>query len=331
MSANDDVYHGEQGNCVVSKSAQMVADEAIAWHLGLEGAGAAEWHRFVAWLEADPAHGAAYDRLTIDDAALADVTIDSVAPCRRRSSTFNILRWGGIGGALAAAAAAAWLAVMPAVVASHPYAVETAPGERRTVTLGDGTRVALNGGTRLELDSAKPRFATLERGEAVFTVVHHADRPFEVRSGGVTLRDVGTIFNVARAGPQLRVAVAEGSVLYQPESDALPLTKGMALAMREGENRVTVSRVDSDAVGGWAEGHLDFQNAPLTMVAEDVSRSTGIKLAVTPDMAGQNFTGTLRTDRPSDEVLRSLAAMAGGELRRDGPGWTMMPRRGGAR
>lgn len=317
--------------CGVSKSAEMVADEAIAWHLGLEAAGADEWRRFVAWLEADPAHQAAYDRLTIDDAALADVVIEPVVAPVRRASTSKWLRWGGVGGGLAAAAAAAWLAVMPTVVASKPYTVETAPGEQRTVTLGDGTEVALNGGTRLLLDRAQPRFATLEQGEAVFTVVHHADQPFEVRSGGVTLRDVGTVFNVARTGPHLRVAVAEGSVLYQPDREAVSLTKGMALAMREGEDRVTVSRIDSEAVGGWAEGHLDFENAPLPVVAEDVSRSTGVKLAVAPEMAGQNFTGTLRTDRPSDEVMRSLAAMAGGELRRDGPGWTMMPRRGGAR
>lgn len=318
----------------------MVADEAIAWHLGLEAAGAAEWHRFIAWLEADPAHQAAYDRVTMEDAALSAVVIEPVAPVichatrlspgpHRRNVSW--LRWGGVAGGLAAAAAAAWLAVMPAVVASDPYSIETAPGEHRTVTLADGSKVAMNGATRLLLDRAAPRVATLERGEAMFSVVHHADRPFEVRSGGVTLRDVGTVFNVARTAAQLRVAVAEGSVLYQPEREAVSLTKGMALAMRDGEDRVSVGRVDADAVGGWAQGHLDFQNASLTMVAEDVSRSIGVPIALAPEMGARTFTGTLRTDRPSGDVVRSLAALAGGALHRDGPGWKMSPKTGGAR
>ncbi|MEG8031242.1 DUF4880 domain-containing protein [Sphingomonas aurantiaca] len=48
------------------------ADEAVAWHLRLPGAGAEEWHAFTDWLEADPAHGDAYDALTRADAELDD-------------------------------------------------------------------------------------------------------------------------------------------------------------------------------------------------------------------------------------------------------------------
>jgi transmembrane sensor len=321
----------------VSNTLDTVMDEAIAWHLGLEQAGSEEWHRFVRWLEASPAHAEAYDRLTIESAALIPARIEPLLPASvdpvvvpfRRPRAW--LRWGGAGGGMLAAAAAAWLAFMPAVVAPDSYFIETRPGMRHTVTLADGTTVQLNGGTRLMLDRNQPRMATLERGEAVFNVVHHADRPFEVRSGGVTLRDVGTVFNVARSGAGLRVAVAEGSVLYQPEREAVPLTKGMALAMRDGEDRVTLTHVEAESVGGWSEGHLDFREAALTTVAEDVSRSTGASLKIAPEMAGRLFTGSLRLDRSADDVMRSLAALADGQLYRDGPSWVIGPKTGGAR
>jgi transmembrane sensor len=311
-------------------------DEAIAWHIGLEQASADEWHRFVSWLEADPAHADAYDRLTMESAALIPARLEpvlpervdpAVVPFRRRA----MLRWGGVSGGIVAAAAAAWLALMPAAISTDSYVIETKAGMRHSVTLADGTRVDMNGGTRLMIDRNRPRVATLERGEAIFNVVHNAEQPFEVLSGNVTLRDVGTVFNVARAGNALRVAVAEGSVLYQPEREAVPLSKGMLLAMRDGEDRVTLSHVDADAVGGWAEGHLDFREAALTVVAEDVSRTTGASVRIAPEIASRLFTGSLRLDRPSEDVLRSLAVLADGRLYRDGPSWVIGPKTGGAR
>ncbi|WP_404712708.1 FecR family protein [Sphingomonas sp. MMS24-J13] len=320
----------------MSSSVETAMDEAIAWHIGLEQAGAEEWHRFVRWLEADPAHAEAYDQITLESAALSPARIELieiehedpvVMPFRRPR---NWLRWGGAGGGLVAAAAAAWLAFMPAAITPDSYTVETQPGMRHSVTLADGTRVDMNGGTRLVLDRNQPRTAMLERGEAIFHVVHHASNPFEVRSGGVTLRDVGTVFNVARSGSALRVAVSEGSVLYQPDHEAVSLTKGMALAMRDGEDRVTLSHVDEQSVGGWADGHLDFRDAALTTVVDDVSRSTGAHVSVAPEMGARLFTGTLRLDRPSDEVVRSLAALANAELYRDGPNWVIRPKSGGA-
>ncbi|QHL90470.1 hypothetical protein GVO57_06010 [Sphingomonas changnyeongensis] len=78
------------------------------------------------------------------------------------------------------------------------------------MTLADGSRVDLNGGTRIALDRGNPRFARLERGEALFTIVHDEARPFEVHAGDAVLRDLGTVFDVVREPDRLRVAVAEG-------------------------------------------------------------------------------------------------------------------------
>ena len=312
-------------------------DEAIAWHLGLEEASAEEWQRFVTWLEAHPAHADAYDQVTLESAALEIGRLDHLLPARpeparRAAPTRQWLRWGGYGGGLVAAAAAAVLALMPTMVSqSDSYTVETGAGARRTVTLPDGTRIEMNGTTRVVLDRKQPRVAMLESGEAVFRVVHHADRPFEVRTGQVTLRDVGTVFNVARSKDTLRVSVAEGAVLFQPDGEAVTLSRGMMLSSRDDDDAVHVSQVDPAAVGGWTSGRLEFHDAALSSVAEDVSRSTGAAVRISPEMAGRPFSGTLRLDRPSEDVVRSLAGLSGGEVRRDGPGWVIAPKSAGAR
>lgn len=338
-SAGRDVW--EMKGRIVAGYTERVMDEAIAWHLCLEEAGAEEWNDFVAWLEADPGHRSAYDRLALEDAELAEAIERTPPPARTCAATVTSrivttphrawLRRSGWGGGLLAAAAAAWLALLPAALpASDTYSISTRPGMRHMVVLADGTHVEMNGGTTLTLDRAHPRLAVLERGEAMFDVVHHADRPFEVRINGVTLRDVGTRFNVARGEGTLRVAVAEGSVLFQPEREAVSLTRGMALAIKDGEDRLELRRTDADAVGGWRQGRLDFRNTPLASVAEDVSRSTGTRLNVPAEMAARPFTGTLRVDRPAETVVRNLAMIVGGEARRDGPGWLIAPRSAGA-
>src|SRR3546814_9914530 len=66
---------------------------------------------------------------------------------------------------------------------SAPYTIATVPGARRTIDLADGSRIELNGDTRITLDKAAPRFASLDRGEAMFHVRHDDSDPFVVMVG----------------------------------------------------------------------------------------------------------------------------------------------------
>ena len=51
----------------MSGASDAIVDQAIAWHLRLAHASDDNWMAFTAWLEADPAHAAAYDRIITDD------------------------------------------------------------------------------------------------------------------------------------------------------------------------------------------------------------------------------------------------------------------------
>jgi len=87
-------------------------------------------------------------------------------------------------------------------------------GEHRRENLPDGTAVLLNTNTfvRYAFDQ-HGRHVELVSGEAAFLQVpKDAGRPFDVRSGGVVVRDIGTSFDVYRKRASTLVTVIEGRV-----------------------------------------------------------------------------------------------------------------------
>jgi transmembrane sensor len=86
-------------------------------------------------------------------------------------------------------------------------------GERRSITLADGSTVDLNARSliRIEFSSAE-RHVELLDGQALFQVAKDKNRPFTVRSGNATVRAVGTEFDVYRKANGTTVTVLEGRV-----------------------------------------------------------------------------------------------------------------------
>ena len=103
--------------------------------------------------------------------------------------------------------------------AALPTVYETARGELHSVVLADGTQIDLNALSAIQVDySDERRHVALMSGEALFSVLRDDDRPFTVAAGEVTLRVLGTRFNVRRESlDQSRVllTVLEGRVSVQ--------------------------------------------------------------------------------------------------------------------
>jgi transmembrane sensor len=86
-------------------------------------------------------------------------------------------------------------------------------GERRSLTLADGSTVDLNARSRIRIEfSGTERRVELLDGQALFQVSKDKTRPFIVRSGDATVRAVGTQFDVYRKAGGTTVTVLEGRV-----------------------------------------------------------------------------------------------------------------------
>ncbi|HWI86441.1 MAG TPA: FecR domain-containing protein [Sphingomonas sp.] len=269
-----------------------VTDQAALWMARSRDPHFSDWDALTDWLEADPAHNRAYEAAFAGHELAGELKPLAVVPTE--VVTRRHWRWYATGGAgAAAAAAAAWFALMIPAAAPAPMIAETNFGERRLVAMADGTRIALNGGSRLVLSASDPRTARLERGEAMFNVVHDDNRPFTVDVAGERLVDLGTRFNVIRRTRDSEIAVAEGAVLYDPQGAAVRLGPGRQLRKQDQSRLVEVSDVDPAAVGTWAAGRLVYRGAPLSRVAEDLGRLTGERMEIGPDLARRAFTGVI--------------------------------------
>jgi transmembrane sensor len=96
-------------------------------------------------------------------------------------------------------------------------------GERRSLTLSDGSTVDLNARSKLRIEFSKAeRRVELIEGQALFQVAKNKDRPFIVKSGEATVRAVGTQFDVDRKATGTTVTVLEGRVVvYSHAAGAL--------------------------------------------------------------------------------------------------------------
>lgn len=297
---------------------------AIDWLIRQRDPAFDDWDGFADWLGEDADHAAIYDAIASLDRDLdarpamtrAQVVMAPRAPHRPS-------RRAWFGGAMAAALVAV-IGVSTLNAPGNGNRIETAAGEHRTIELDDGSRIEINGGSVVEIDRDRPRFARLESGEAMFHVVHRADAPFVVEAGGERIVDLGTAFNVIRRARQTSVAVSEGIILYNPDRDKVRLVAGKMIEARDDDRQAPIVRdIDIASVGGWRSGQLVYSGAPLVSVAEDLQRTTGIDVQVAPAAAGVSFRGALIIDDDRDRTISDLAALSGTQAQRQGDGWIL--------
>lgn len=294
---------------------------AIDWVIRQRDPGFAEWEAFAEWMAADTAHAEAYHRIVaLDDglSALPAAATEAVpitrAPLWSRRSVW-------VSGAIAAS-----LAVMVGVSQFRPsaYSVETAMGEQRELVLTDGSRIEMNGGTRLRLDRDDERRVKLDHGQALFTVVHRADAPFRITAGKARFVNIGTTFDVTRSGGQTSVTVSEGAVAFNPDSDNVRIDAGKRLTLREATGEAHLVPFNPAQVAGWREGQLVYDGVPLSEVVAEVERTTGFHIRAAPETADIIFRGALNTQTGEAGLASDLAALSGTRAVLNAEGWTLL-------
>lgn len=312
-------------------------EAARLWAIRVQDPLFSDWDAFTLWLEADAANLAAYEA-ALDRAAWgADVLsskevdtgleesslatpADNVVPIRLRR------RWFAAGGAIAAALVG--LASWSMLDRNPAMEIVTAPGEQRTVALDDGSRVILNGGTRITIDPYRPREVVMATGEALFEVKHDASDPFVVLANGTRLLDAGTVFNVISEGDSLDVAVSHGVVIYEPGREDIRLQAGDALSREDGKTAPVLRKASALAIGGWQTGQLQYSDASLSDVARDLSRNLGTQIRLGDGAERMRFSGTLMVDGPPETVLARIGPLLGVSFAANGKAWTMTPANG---
>lgn len=317
-----------------SPFSQSVIDQASAWAVRLGGGdmSEADYLALEAWLAASPDHPHALteaeqlwaalddDRGALDaaltQAAAATAPTISALASRKRSPN---RRWRWAGGGLAAALAAGLL-LLP-LLSDRTSTYVTAPGEQKTITLRDGSSIAMNGGSELSVRlSGKERLIEMKSAEAAFDVAHDAQRPFRVTVGESRIEVLGTAFDVRRDGGKTTVNVSRGVVRVSELADPahnVRLTMGQAVTLVDGSHALEVTQ-GSTETAGWRAGRLVYDNRPLSDVAADLSRAYPTPVRAVGDAADIRFTGTLVLDDQASTLRRLEAFLPISASRADG-------------
>lgn len=302
--------------------AGAILDQAIAWHLRVPTMGEAQWGEFVAWLEASPANRAEYDRVSDVDALVGLLPKQpALAPFVRPAARVAVRKAWAFGAAAALVVALAgwgYSSMQPELQVE-----QTDAGTVKQIAFAEGTKIDLNGETRLRFDQSNPREVRLDEGEALFTV-HHSNRPFVVEAGGYRIKDLGTVFNVEVSARQLEVQVREGRVLFDP--DGVNLTVGPGERVSVDRSRNIVVKSAAAPAGDWVKGELSFDNSSLLAVVSALHRRSGINIQLSDNLSNAPFTGNIRVSGDEEADAAHLASLIGASYRREGDGWVFSAR-----
>jgi transmembrane sensor len=284
-----------------SDKAEQRLEEAVRWRLRLAEAGTDTAPAFEIW-RSESANQAAWDHLaglwtSLDDvshtpemmaarqAALLDAR--STRATRRRGRLFAIAALAVIG--LVSAGSYWWLA--------GPVDYHTALGERRVVTLSDGSKLSLDSDSEVTVRYGKhARALHLLKGQARFDVAHDKSRPFSVVAGNQKVIATGTAFNIDIAGPKVLVTLIEGHVVVVNEESgeavpsgsparAIDLKAGQQLAFRP-STPPRVLPANIQRVTAWTIGQIMFDDEPLSSVVDRVNRYGGTQVVVADAKVG---------------------------------------------
>ena len=229
-------------------------------------------------------------------------------------------RWSMAAAVLALLAAGVWWMNQNPVEAAPVYVeVLTGEGERKDVTLPDGSTIAMNENTLLSYpENFAERNVNLE-GEAFFKVERMEDSPFTITSGDATTTVLGTSFNV-RAYPEeadVEVTVKTGKValaLKEKKTAPVILEAGASGVFKKAEVKVEKVELDHANADAWRTMKLEFDDVLMKDVISTLERYFNAEISVENEMIFE-CTYTSEFDKPDlNGILYIIGSTIGFEV-----------------
>jgi transmembrane sensor len=214
-------------------------------------------------------------------------------------------------------------------------------GSKSKIKLPDGSVVNLNSGSRLTYPAflnEKIRQVSLE-GEAYFEVTTDTSRPFYVNTSDITIKVIGTSFNV-KSYPEsntIETTLVSGSLeisdkaffrhrvlninkpvvlkpnqkaIYIKDMDRLTLEDRKELKLEVGRSKTPKlalqDQIDPQPLTAWKDNKLIFNNEKFEDLAVKIERWYDVKITIKSlKLRKERFTGTFENET-TEQVLNAL-------------------------
>ena len=314
---------------------ETIEATAAAWLAQRDdGLNATQMAEFARWHEADPRHAAAFARLDATWALLGQLRDyrpearvhpdrDLLAKPRPALVLYNprLAVMSALAACLALVAAWMWLKPAPVALTVPQYA--TTSGGYQRMTLEDGSVIELNADSEVRVNyTPAERRVRLLKGEAHFIVAKNHERPFWVEAGAVTVRAVGTAFNVRLEASKIEVLVTEGKVEVDQSAVRQQNPSAISHTLIEAGQRIVIvpessvvnpvvekiALADMRAALSWQDSRLIFSDTPLTSVVEQFNKYNRVQIELADDSLYQvPVGGSWRAGNP-ESFVRMLTA-----------------------
>jgi len=297
----------------IPPSPDSVQTQAVDWLLRVrsEHCTETEHHDLNTWLKESASHRQAYETVQaqwewMEPFKTMNFPARDAALRYRSKSTRHLFIYS--------AAASLFLALGLATFSPNgwvgiPHSYVAEKGDHQTVTLADGSSIELNTESEVRVHFNRwQRNVEMIKGEAFFTVTHDTERPFEVRAGSGSIRDIGTAFEVYIKPEQVIVAVQEGVVEVQGVGKR-ELTAGQQLAFNDNGEFQVLQNQDVAGLTAWRQGNLVFRNRRLDDVLAEVGRYHDTRIRLQNESLGKlRVSGTFHTAELGD-TLNAIATI----------------------
>lgn len=228
-------------------------------------------------------------------------------------------RWAAAAAVLLLVAAGLYWLNRPAETLS--YRTITTLVTKQTVTLPDGSRVAMNRNSRLRYAvdfSTPPHQRAVEfSGEGFFEIVPDTERPFVIATDLAEVTVMGTTFNL-RALPQdsmFEVDVETGRValrsLLDPEREPLEVRADHCGIVTRTTERPELRAASTPNRHAWRTGRLVFSNTPLSEALYWLERAYGIRFRFPAEAINDCPITTTLEEVDLQTALRQLSDLTG--------------------
>ena len=191
------------------------------------------------------------------------------------------------------------------------YTEMAALGERKTVYLPDGSKVALNAGSTLQYTSSfndEKREVRLN-GEGFFEVSHNKEKPFIVTTTHLKTRVLGTSFNINsyKENKEVKVSVATGKVEVSVANHQKEyLIKNEQLRFNPLNNTYKKEYYNSVNDIAWKDNIILFNDISVDSAFKKLEKWFNVSIVVTDENLKKEHINGKFKDSSLEEVLEGL-------------------------
>ena len=248
----------------------------------------------------------------------------AIKPGRVRMLGRRILRYAGMAAAVLLIFAGGYYFAARTVRPAEEITLLTAKGNVGEFTLPDGSRVWLNGESRLKYNadfSGRTRDVALT-GEAFFEVRKDTLRPFRVSMNDLQVEVLGTSFDAMNYafGSSEEVVLKSGSVKISGEHLRRPVTlrPDERFSLDRLSKRACVEKVDARNYSQWFSPRLIFDNTPLKDIVINLERRYNIEISLSSNISPEKRLSLVVCHEPLEDLMEVMSSLMSIRYRIDG-------------